>query len=84
MKDGILVLEGSKEGLCRGCGAKLRWYLTFPKKARMPFDGEPRLLEDTGCKDGGVRLLRVATDRVHWATCPKAFKFRGRRNEIGE
>lgn len=81
--EGILALEGGKDGLCRGCGAKLRWWVTFPKRKPMPFEGDPVILEDTGCKEEGVRVLRVSTAHVHWAKCPKAGKFRNRRDQTG-
>lgn len=79
----ILALEGGRDGLCRGCGAKLRWWLTYPKRKPMPFDGDPEIVEDTGCKDQGVRVVRVSTARVHWASCPRARMFRGRRDATG-
>ena len=61
----------------------LRAYAAAIELKPMPFDGDPEIVEDTGCKDQGVRVVRVSTARVHWATCPKARMFRGRRDATG-
>lgn len=74
--DSIRVLEGTREGLCRGCGAKLHWLLTIPNRKPMPFNSEPRIVQDTGCRENGARVLWVSTEAVHWGTCPKANRFR--------
>lgn len=75
----IRVLEGGRDGLCRGCGAKLVWVLSYPNKKPMPFSGPVRIVERTGIVEGDARVLVVSTENVHWSTCPKASTFRNRK-----
>jgi hypothetical protein len=56
-----------------GCGATIWFYITFPNQKRMPFDGPPKVVENSEVSigDGGI-VAQVSTENVHFATCPQA------------
>lgn len=78
----------SNTGICRGCGAEMRWALTDKGKG-IPLDPEPvadgNLVLDSEAADGRpvVRYVRKGEDTgilpryvAHFATCPEAKEFR--------
>jgi hypothetical protein len=73
--------ETDEEKHRTGCGASIRFYLTYPNQKRMPFDGEPVLAgEPVVLGDGGV-VASVFNDKVHFSTCPHARGNDSRRRE---
>lgn len=64
------------EGRCRGCNKRILWART-EKGARMPLDPEKvTVCVETGQND----VVKVMTGYTsHFATCPAASQFRGRR-----
>ncbi len=75
-------------GICRGCGAEIRWVTTALGK-RIPLDPEPAkrvVLRDRSSgypeqvADGSA--LVVDTYMPHHATCPEAHRFRRRESAV--
>ena len=53
------------EGICRGCGAELFWYIT-PREKKMPFSR----IADSGPSDDVEKL------EPHWNSCSAREQFR--------
>lgn len=73
--------ETDEEKHRTGCGAALRFFITYPNQKRMPFDGEPVLAaEPVMMGDGGV-VASVFNTNVHFGTCPHSRANESRRRE---
>jgi len=57
--------------ICKGCGLKIKWVM-MASGAKMPLDEKP--IKMIQVKEGIGELIDVY--QPHWATCPKAGKFR--------
>lgn len=65
------------EGVCRGCGEKIEWWITFNGK-KMPMSVIE--VKDESLPVTQQRVLRY--DRVpHFSICPEADQFRRRGDE---
>jgi hypothetical protein len=63
---------------CRGCDAKITWAEIVKTGRKMCFDGEPVALRTR--HDTSHRLIEeLDLSTNHWATCPEAGQFKGRR-----
>ena len=77
----IAIFQDSKgKGRCRSCGAVIEWAETLRGK-RMPFDGEIIVARTEGNPIQGRVVEYVDTDVTssHFATCPDAQDWRGRK-----
>lgn len=64
---------------CKGCGAIVHW-ITTPRGQKMPLDNEQSSAEDNlvFSLDGDI-VKEGMGHKSHFATCPAANKFRGKR-----
>lgn len=50
------------------CGTQLHFYTTYPNEKSMPFDCEPRIL-DQMMRDDGALIATVSADDTHFTSC---------------
>lgn len=53
-----------------GCGQTIQRFVTYPREKGMYFDGPPVIIEQFPVRQDGAVIAVVATDNVHFATCP--------------
>lgn len=75
------ICETNEEKGRTGCGAALRFYLTYPNEKRMPFDGEPLIVGDAVQLGNGGVVASVENRNVHFSTCPHARENDARRRD---
>ena len=84
-------MSSFNRGKCRGCGKEIGWIKMLFTNKNMPVDLKPQqmvmLLDDL--PEGTIsnfqpdRATMVKVYMPHWATCPKADKFK-KKKERGE
>lgn len=78
---------------CKGCGRPIKWVKT-PKGKSMPLDPDPvkmvmvRMVEKKDLKGNVVSVVETGFSidayMPHWATCPKADKFKRKKNDTAK
>lgn len=71
-----LVLPKTNSGTCRSCGAPVDWYATPAGKA-MPMNAGAEPVQATDLLDPNFGSFDTAD--THWATCPKAGKWKAQK-----
>jgi len=69
---------------CRSCGAPILWVVTVASGKRMPLDAEPGPAGNLVLLTGGRARAAEPDDRPplhtsHFATCPQAAEWRGKK-----
>lgn len=78
------VCETNEEKHRTGCGATLKFYYTHPNRKRMPFDGEPVVVEKFPIGTDACVIASVENTNVHFSTCPHARANDSRRREAAK
>lgn len=67
-RDGVCTSDAETHRV--GCGQAIRRFVTYPREKGIYFDGEPVVIEQFAIRGDGAVIAIVATDNVHFATCP--------------
>lgn len=65
-------------GTCRSCGAHIQWYETVLGK-RMPMEDNAAPVSHQDDFISGRVVLRFDNAASHWANCPDAKQWKGKR-----
>lgn len=65
---------------CRSCGRKIEWVIVVKSGKSMPFDSPVSILNESEDFEGRrFQTIDTEKSKSHFATCPDAANWRGRR-----